>query len=52
MYEARCEADEAQGRECFLRRMGTQLEEGEAKERAVKEGLKWAKRDAVAYEKR
>ena len=52
MYEARCEADEAHGRECFPRRMGTQLEEGEAKERAVEEGLKYAKRDAAAYEKR
>ena len=52
MYEARCEADEAHGRACFPRRMGTQLEEGEAKERAVEEGLKYAKRDAAAYEKR
>jgi hypothetical protein len=52
MYEARCEADEAHGRESFPRKMGMQLEEGEAKERAVEEGVKYAKRDAAAYEKR
>ena len=52
MYEARCDADEKHGREYFQRKMGTQLEEGEAKERAVEEGLKYAKRDAAAYEKR
>lgn len=52
MYEARCQADEAHGRECFAMKMGTQMEEGEAKERAVEEGVKYAKRDAAAYEKR
>ncbi len=52
MYEARCKADETQGRECFERKMGTGLAEGEAKERAVEEGVKYAKRDAEAYEKR
>jgi hypothetical protein len=52
MYEARCDADEEHGRECFGRKMGTRLEEGEAKERAVEEGVKYAKRDAAAYEKR
>lgn len=52
MYEARCDADEKHGRGCFPRKMGTQLEEGEEKERAVEEGLKYAKRDAAAYEKR
>ncbi len=52
MHEERCKADEAQGRECFERTMGTWLEEGEARERAVEEGLKYAARDAGAYEKR
>ena len=52
MYEARCDADEKHGRECFQRKMGTQMQEGEAKERAVAEGVKYADRDAAAYEKR
>ena len=33
-------------------KMGTQMEEDEAKERAVEEGLKYAARDAGAYEAR
>ena len=52
MHEARCAADVAHGRECCEWKKGTQREEGEAKERAVEEGLKYAKRDAAAYEKR
>lgn len=52
MHEARCAADVAHGRECCEWKKGTQMEEGEAKERAVEEGLKYAKRDAAAYEAR
>jgi len=54
MHQERCKADEAKGRASKTWTIGTRLAatDGEAKERAVEDGLKYAKRDAAAYEAR
>jgi hypothetical protein len=54
MHEERCKADEANGRGSFTWTAGTRLggDDVEGKQRAVEEGLKYAARDAGAYEQR
>ena len=50
MQQAQWAADEKAGRERKPWRVGDRMAEGEGKERAVEEGLEWAKKHAGAYE--
>ncbi len=54
MHEERCKADEANGRGSFTWTAWTRLavDDVEGKQRSVEEGLKYAARDAGAYEQR
>ncbi len=50
MQQDQWKTDDENGRGRCAYRRGTRMEEGEAKEHAVEEGLKWAQKHAVAYE--
>ena len=52
MQQEQGKADDAAGRERKVWDVGDRLAEGEGKERAVEEGLRWAKQHAAAYEAR
>ena len=54
MHQERCKADEAKGRVSEIWTIGTRLaaDDVEGNERALEDGLKYAKRDAAAYEVR
>ena len=50
MQQAQWEADDKAGRERKPWKVGDRMAEGEGKERAVEEGLRWAEQHAGAYE--
>jgi hypothetical protein len=50
MMEAQDAADDKAGRKRKPWKIGDRMTEGEGKERAVEEGLKWAEKHAAAYE--
>ena len=50
MQQEQGKADDAAGRVRKVWTVGDRLAEGEGKERAVEEGLEWAKKHAAAYE--
>lgn len=54
MHQERCKADQANGRASEIFTMGTRLAEHDvdSRERALQDGLKYAQRDAAAYEAR